>query len=212
MPEFWEENFNDKGEMWGMEPARSALIARDFFLEQFVKNILIPGIGYARNAKPFYEHKMTVTGVEISRTAIELARKHFGHNLTIYHGSVEDWPLDSKKYEGIFCYALIHLLCETERQNLLRKCYEHLVPGGFMIFTAISKNAPSFGKGELVDKDRYELHKGAKIFFYDLAAIKTEFERYGLFEVSSIVENQPMYLIKCRKERGEDTFCSNRKS
>ncbi|WP_258538893.1 hypothetical protein [Flagellimonas abyssi] len=50
MTEFWETAFRDKQEMWGMEPAKSAELTKTFFVENSVKNILIPGIGYGRNA------------------------------------------------------------------------------------------------------------------------------------------------------------------
>jgi hypothetical protein len=69
-----------------------------------------------------------------------------------------------------------------------------------MVFTSITKEAPNFGKGELVGKDTYELHKGAKIFYYDRESVKEEFNDFGLFEITDVNENQPMYLIKCKKE------------
>lgn len=109
-------------------------------------------------------------------------------------------PFDDKKYDGIFCYALIHLLDSKERKRLIQDCYNQLVENGFMVFTAITKNASQYGQGELISKDRYEIHKGAKIFYYDQESVKTEFEKYGLFEIMEVEENQPMYLIKCRKE------------
>lgn len=52
-PEFWESAFTQKQEMWGFEPAKSAVMTRDFFIEKLVKNVLIPGIGYGRNAQVF---------------------------------------------------------------------------------------------------------------------------------------------------------------
>jgi SAM-dependent methyltransferase len=110
MTEFWEQAFVDKQEMWGFEPADSAILAKDFFLGERIKDILIAGIGYGRNAKVFIENEIEVTGIEISKTAIELARKHYGTAMTIYHGSVTDMPFDNKQYDGVFCYALIHLL------------------------------------------------------------------------------------------------------
>src|SRR5690606_5275101 len=106
MTEFWEEAFRNKKDMWGFEPAKSTLLINDFFMEQNVKNILIPGIGYGRNAQIFRDHGMTVTGIEISKTAIDLAHKHFGSDLIIYHGSVTEMPFDEKQYDGIYCYAL----------------------------------------------------------------------------------------------------------
>lgn len=50
---------------------------------------------------------MTVTGIEISETAIQLAEKHFGHTLKIHHGSVTDMPFDHAVYDGIFCHAIV---------------------------------------------------------------------------------------------------------
>lgn len=35
-----------------------------------------------------------IHGIEISQTAIDLAQKHFGNDLTIYHGSVTEMPLE----------------------------------------------------------------------------------------------------------------------
>ena len=66
MTEFWEEAFKDKQEMWGLNPSKSTVLTKDFFVEQKIKNILIPGIGYGRNAKIFVDIGMNVTGIEIS--------------------------------------------------------------------------------------------------------------------------------------------------
>ena len=131
--EFWEKNFVEKQEMWGFEPSRSAVLTKDFFLERSVKDILIPGIGYGRNARIFKDNGMVVTGIEISGTAIEMAKKHYGPDMKICHGSVTDMPFDTCKYDGIFCYALIHLLDSGEREKLVRDCYSQLAENGYLI-------------------------------------------------------------------------------
>ena len=198
-PEFWETNFSDKKEMWGLEPAHSAVLTKDFFLKQAVKNVLIPGIGYGRNAQLFKDNGMEVTGIEISKTAIELARKHYGAEINIYHGSVTNMPFDNRKYDGIFCYALIHLLDATERQKLINDCFNQLTDYGFMVFTAISKDAHTYGQGKLISKDRYEIFDGVNMFFYDRDSIQAEFGSAGLIEITEIEENYPFFLITCKK-------------
>lgn len=198
-PEFWESAFTDKHEMWGFEPAKSAVLTKDFFVQKQVKNILIPGIGYGRNAQIFSDNGITVTGIEISKTAIEMARKHYGPDMIIHHGSVTDMPFDDKKYDGIFCYALIHLLDTNEREKLIHDCYNQLSENGYMVFTVISKDAPTYGQGQFLSKDRYEMFGGVNMFFYDRASIHAEFDKAGLFEISEVTENYPFYLIKCRK-------------
>lgn len=197
--EFWEANFIEKQEMWGFEPSRSAVLTKDFFVEKSIQNMLIPGIGYGRNAQVFRDNGIAVTGIEISKTAIDMARKHYGNDMTIYHGSVVDMPFDTQQYEGIFCYALIHLLDADERKKLINDCYNQLSEGGYMVFTAISKKAHTYGKGKWISKDRYEIFEGVKMFFYDEESIGEEFEDFGLFEITEIEESFPFYLIKCRK-------------
>ncbi len=200
MAEFWETNFREKKEMWGLEPSRSAVWAKDFFIEKAVKNVLVPGMGYGRNAHIFIENGMDVTGIELSKTAIEMAIKRYGSEMAVHHGSVVDMPFDDNRYDGIFCYALIHLLDGDERAKLIRDCYSQLSDRGYMIFTALSKEAHTYGKGKFIGKDRYEVFNGVQLFFYDKASVHAEFDDAGLFEISEIHEDYPFYLIKCRKD------------
>lgn len=197
--EFWESSFIEKQEMWGFEPSNSAILIKDFFVEKSVKNILIPGIGYGRNAQVFRDNGIRVTGIEISKTAIEMAEKHYGNEMTIHHGSVTDMPFDQSLYDGIFCYALIHLLDSSERKKLIRDCYNQLSENGYLVFTAISKEAHTYGKGKFLSEDRYEIHDGVNLFFYDRTSIHAEFDEAGLFEITAITENFPFFLIKCKK-------------
>ena len=201
MPEFWEEAFKDKQEMWGLEPAKSAVLTKDFFVEQKIKNVLIPGIGYGRNAQIFIESGITVTGIEISQTAIDLAQKHFGKDLNIYHGSLTEMPFDNKLFDGIFCYGLIYLLDKGERKKLIQDCFSQLTENRFMVFTAITKDAQTYGQGKQISKDRFEMFGGVTIFFYDKETIEEEFANAGLFEVTEVTENYPFFLIKCRKNK-----------
>ena len=199
MKEFWEENFINKKEMWGFEPARSALLVKDFFVEKGVKNMLIPGIGYGRNAQIFRDNGISVTGIEISKTAIELARKHYGSEMIIYHGSVTNMPFDNKQYDGIFCYALIHLLDSNERAKLIHDCYHQLAQNSYMIFAVVTKKASIYGQGKFISKDRFEIFDKLKMFFYDKDSINEEFGKTGLVEVTEVDDVYPFFLIKCKK-------------
>ncbi len=206
MTEFWESSFRDKQMMWGEEPALSAIFAVDHFELHNVRDVLIPGIGYGRNAKPFLDAGMTVTGIEISLTAIDLAGSVIGLDIPIYHGSVSDMPFDDRQYDGIFCYALIHLLGDAEREKLIRDCFAQLKPGGHMIFTVISKEAPAYGSGTQIGTDRFEMFGGVQLFFYDNVSIQDEFGKYGLVEFRKIDDRSnshgqtlPFFNIVCRK-------------
>jgi len=199
MASIWESMFKDKKELWGFEPSPSTVLIKDFFIEKGIKNILIPGIGYGRNAQIFIENDIKVTGIEISKTAIELASNHFGSELFIHHGSATNMPFDKVQYDGIFCYALIHLLEPSEREKLIQDCYNQLAPNGYMVFVVVSKAAPMYGAGNFISKDQYEVQKGLRLYFYDKTAIVSEFGKAGLIEITEINEGLPFYIVKCQK-------------
>ena len=180
MTEFWETSFKEKQEMWGWEPAGSVRKTLELFRKQNIEDILIPGFGYGRNAKYFIDNGLKVTGIEISETAIDLAKKHFDKNVKIYQGSVTEMPFDKELYDGIFCYSLIHLLNEQDRIKLIEDCFKQLKPNGYMIFVTISKSDFRFGQGTEITKDTFEPWKGLNLFFYDLDSIKADFENFGL--------------------------------
>lgn len=204
MTELWETMFADRQMMvWGPDPTRSALFARDYFAQHGVKDVLIPGIGYGRNAKPFLERGMSVTGIEISETAIALARSQMGLDIPIHHGSVTDMPYDNREYDGVFSYALLHLLDAPARAKLLHDCNRQLRKGGVMIFTVIAKTAPMYGQGPKLGDDWYEIHPGVRMFFYDADSIQREFGKYGELELSEIDEvagsgTFPFINVVCR--------------
>ncbi len=208
MQEFWEKKFREINLIWGLEPSDSALYALDFFRSQGISKILIPGTGYGRNALLFYNNGFQITGIEISGYAIELARNSLKLPFKIHHGSVTGMPYDDETYDGIFCYALLHLLNKRERARFLQNCYSQLRTGGYMIFTVVSKSSAQFGKGKLISKNRYEMDKAINVFFYDVETLKHDFNKFGLAEAFEIdepvkfMENEPpmkMILVKCKK-------------
>jgi SAM-dependent methyltransferase len=209
MTEFWETSFRDKQEMWGWEPADSAIDTLALFKRNGLNKVLIPGFGYGRNAKIFNDQGFKVTGIEISETAIDLAQKHLGDSIKVYHGSVSSMPFDKELYDGIFSYSLIHLLNENERVKLIEECYNQLKPNGYMVFVTISKMDFRFGQGKEISKDTFEPWAGLTLYFYDSDSIKVDFGNYGLIDAEIINEpkadsgdkpSQRFWYIVCKKE------------
>lgn len=205
MPEFWETAFVDKQLMWGHAPTVSALLARDEFVRAGVREVLVPGVGYGRNAKPFLDAGMSVTGIEISDTAISLARSALGLTFPIHHGSVTDMPFDERRYDGVFCFGLLYLLDAPARAKVVADCFAQLSPGGRMIFTVISKRAPMFGQGACLGEDCYERVPGLSMYFYDDASVERAFGSYGMTEAREIDEpahagsTLPFFHVVCAK-------------
>lgn len=209
MSAFWDSSFMEHQAMWGFQATNSAILTKDFFLENDIKDILVPGVGYGRNAQVFMANNIKVTGIEISQRAIAIAREHYTTDLEIFHGSVTDMPFENHLYEGIFCYGLVYLLNPDQRKKMINDCFNQLKPGGWMVFSVISVNSPNYGKGKEVRKDTFEVGKGGQVFFYDTNAVKEEFDNYGLSDFFEIEEqtNAAKYMpsfrfimIKCKKK------------
>ncbi len=193
MIEYWESRFKNEGALWKFEPADSTMIALELFKSERISNILIPGFGYGRNARVFTDAGLNVTGIEISGSAIDLARTN-GINCKIHHGSVTSMPFDNEQYEGIFCYALIHVLNKRERRNFLISCYKQLINNGLMVFILASKQTSLYGNGKFLSKDRYELSKGLKVYFYDSDSVLKEFSDFEMIVCNDIEE--PVKFMK----------------
>ncbi|MDP3434785.1 MAG: class I SAM-dependent methyltransferase [Bacteroidota bacterium] len=208
MSEFWDNKFQKIGTNWSFEPTDSAIQTSKLFTENNLKTVLIPGVGFGRNARPFLETGIEVTGIEISKTASDLAREN-GLDFPIHHGSVLKMPLGKEKYDGIFCFALLHLFNQTDRRKIMQKCLDQLQDGGWMVFVVASDKNKLFGKGKFVSNNRFMIEKGLTVFFYDSVSIQKEFSPFGLVEsreidepVKHIENEEPMkfWLVVCRKK------------
>jgi hypothetical protein len=104
--------------------------------------------------------------------------------------------------------GILHVagICKMDKRKFVVNC--QLKPGGFMIFSAVSKKDALFAKGKPAGKDRFEVTKGANLFFYDTASVNKEFSKYGLMDFFEIEEpvkfcrNLPSMkftIIKCKK-------------
>jgi len=50
---YWEKTYKEEGTLWSFESCDSAIISADYFHEKGIKKMLVLGVGYGRNTKPF---------------------------------------------------------------------------------------------------------------------------------------------------------------
>ena len=174
MTKFWEERFREEGKIWGDIPSRTAEYAIGLFRKAGVRNVLVPGSGYGRNAEAFARAGFGVTGIEISGTAISLAR-HGCSTVRYHHGSVLEMPFDDSMYDGIYCFNVLHLLRKNDRVLFLKRCLEQLKVGGVMFFVVFSDKEPSFGTGRMVEENTFESKPGREVHYYSEEDLVSEF-------------------------------------
>lgn len=200
MCDFWENSFQKHQTMWGFEPVPSAKETAELFVRRGIQKVLIPGFGYGRNAKVFIDAGLSVDGIEISQTAIDLAKKEEFPRTTLFHGSVENMPFSSEMYGGIYCYALLHLLNENERTNFLQNCFNQLAEKGILIIVTLSTNDFRYGKGLPISENQYRTEHGVDLYFHSREQVEKDFLPFGLKEAKQIVEGEQIFwMIACQK-------------
>jgi SAM-dependent methyltransferase len=181
MNSFWEERFNEEGRIWGDTPSRTVEYAIGLFGEAGVHEVLVPGSGYGRNAVAFARAGFLVTGIEISTTAVTLARQNT-QGVRYHHGSVLDMPFDDSMYDGIYCFNVLHLFRKTDRALFLARCKEQLKEKGVMFFVMFSDREPSYGTGRLVEENTFESKPGREVHYYSEEDLVSEFRNFEILE------------------------------
>lgn len=189
MSEYWEKRYGSGGKVWGSTPSGTAIQASEVFRNNNVKEVLVIGSGYGRNANYFYEEGFTVEGIEYTNEGIDIARTD-NPNINYYHDSAFNMPLREAKYDAVYCYNVLHLFVESERNKLIELCREVVKPNGLLYFTSFSENEASYGNGEEIEWHTFETKKGKPIHFYDEKDIISAFQSYELIETDLYTEHE----------------------
>ncbi len=181
MNTFWEERFRDEGRIWGDSPSRTATYAIELFKKAGVREVLVPGSGYGRNAEAFARAGFSVTGIEISTTAVNFARQN-AQGIRYHHGSVSDMPFDDSVYDAICCFNVLHLFRKKERMEFLQKCRDQLKDGGVMFFAVFPEKEPGYGRGRMVEEHTFGSKPGREVHYYTTEDLVSGFQALEVLE------------------------------
>lgn len=148
MRERWEESFEEQiaTQAYNTLPAEAIIRAVSYFLRDRFSNDELKGLRYLEmgcGAGPnlvWLAHKgITVSGVDISPTALDLTRQNledagFGDRIgDLIEGSVVDVPLQSESFDGIIEASVFQHLTRTDRPRAFNEVKRLLKPGGLFV-------------------------------------------------------------------------------
>ena len=181
MNEYWEKRYRSEGRIWGESPSRTAEHALELFRKNKVKKVLVPGSGYGRNTRLFSSSGFEVTGIEISPIACAMARE-FDTLSRFYNASALDMSFLSEKYDGIYCFNVLHLFREEERKLFIQQCVDRVKNNGLMFFTVFSEKEESYGKGREVEKNTFESKPGRPVHYFTDEDLREHFKSMEILE------------------------------
>ena len=183
--EYWDGRYTAEGKIWGESPSLSAHKALEIFLANNVKSVLVPGSGYGRNTKLFSTAGMAVTGIEISETAFKMAGQ-FDPQSRFYMDTVLDMSFDHRRYDAIYCFNVLHLFRQPERELFLKQCLAKLKPRGLAFFTVFSNEESTFGQGNEIEPNTFESRLNRPVHYFTEDDLKTHFHEFKIIEIGSI--------------------------
>jgi SAM-dependent methyltransferase len=183
--EYWESRYLGEGKIWGESPSKSASAALQWFLAKHVKTVLVPGSGYGRNTRLFSTAGLDVTGIEISQTALKMAGQ-FDPRSKFYLGSVLDMSFDNRRYDAIYCFNVLHLFRQPERELFLNRCLGKLKKQGLAYFTVFSEKESTFGQGTATEPDTFESKPGRPVHYFSEPDLRQQFHWFEIIETGTI--------------------------
>ncbi len=187
MSEYWEKRYAKEGRIWSDNPSRTVDKANDFFQKEGLRKILIPGSGYGRNADYFASRAYDVTGIEISKTALALARKS-NSNVRLFQGSILDVTFQNEWFDGIYCFNVLHLFLAADRKVFIHKCYDFLRPFGLAFFVVFSELEANYGKGRQIEENTFETKPGRPAHYFTEEDLLANFKDFQILETGLIEE------------------------
>jgi SAM-dependent methyltransferase len=188
MKDYWQKRYLKGGKIWGIAPSKSVEHALGLFQERNAKRILVPGAGYGRNSKLFSGNNFDVVGIEISDDACIIAKNHDPDTKFIV-GNVLDMPFDNESYDAIYCYNVLHLFLQDERNLFLKKCYSKLNADGLVYFVVFSEKEKSHGKGKEIETNTYESKPGRSIHYFSEEDLINHFKDFSVIQ-TGIMEDK----------------------
>jgi SAM-dependent methyltransferase len=182
---YWEERFSKEGKIWGESPSKSAYEAIKYFHKYDINSVLVPGSGYGRNTKLFSSAGFKVTGVEISKTAFNLA-KQFDYQSQFYNGTVLNMSFVPGQYDAIYCFNVLHLFHQHEREQLIQECASKLKQYGIAYFIVFSNEETSFGQGKETEPDTFESKPGRPAHYFTEDDLRKHFHDFEIIKIGTI--------------------------
>jgi SAM-dependent methyltransferase len=173
----WQQYYEDRGYgLWGLSPSPAARILAEAILNGNSRRserveIVDWGCGYGRDSLYFLELGFDVIGIDVSRTAVALARAaykqrqkngipligsasfHAGDLRSVFKSRV------GQKVCAFFSNRVLHLLCETDFRDATRQAVRCLEPGAYFCVAARSRDDFNSAVMEWVPGREQELAK-----------------------------------------------------
>jgi len=158
----WESEYSQKSKLWTGSAVKLPDLPKG-------TEVLELGCGNGKTLAAMVKKEWHITAVDISSTAILLARKaivdRYEH-VKLMEADIMSLPLEPSNFDAVFCYHVLGHLVSKDREKALNEVKRVLKPGGKLFIQEFSMNDLRFGKGEEIEPNAFLNQNGILTTFF----------------------------------------------
>ncbi len=190
----WEKDYKMRGELW-----RGPFLSFSFqnYLPAGAK-VLELGCGDGKTLTSLITSGFKVTGIDVSPSAIKLARKKVGRKAKLVVGDVCGLPFSHGSFDAVVAVHVLDHLTASERRKAVIEINRVLKKGGLLFFEGFSQNDFRFANGVVVEKNTFRRKNNVWYHYFSVAEVKRMFKGFEVVEVrEECVEKTRQKVKRC---------------
>lgn len=198
----WDERYAEGGALWGHFPAVSAEETWWRLRSTRANRILVAGCGYGRHCAYFARRGFDTTGLDASRTAIEMAHEAArvdGLEIVYSCASATRMPFPDASFDAVYDHALLHHLTEDDRAQAVAEYRRVLRPNGLLVVSVLSIDDPDCGLGPELEPGTFRGADGRLEHFFGPGELTALLEGFEVDSVIPITEEADQWSDEPRR-------------
>ncbi|MFH0713092.1 MAG: class I SAM-dependent methyltransferase [Candidatus Micrarchaeota archaeon] len=190
----WEKEYRAKGKLW-----RGVGDSFDFALLPRGCKVLELGCGDGKTLSSLVSRGFKVTGIDISPSAVELAKEKVGKKAKLIVGDVCDLPFAANSFDAVVAVHVLDHLSEKERKVAVSEIQRVLKKGGVLFFEGFSKQDFRFAKGIEIERNTFRRGNNVWYHYFSLVEAKRLFSKFKLVEAKEKVDARSVAGLKVNR-------------
>ena len=163
-----------------------------------MRRLLDAGCGNGRHLVFFAEQGLESYGVDLSQTAIGMAKEWLvrkGLKAHVSVGDIAGLPFEDNYFDVIVSFGVLDHVPFAMAKGMMRELVRVLTDGGYIYLSLRSTDDAEFGRGEAVERNTYVLQKGYEQgiiqHYFDIAQIDELLTGFSVFDIEEHEQRFP---------------------
>ena len=162
--------------------------------------ILEVGCGNGKTALALYKKGFSVTGVDLSGSAVEMCRELLPDSGEFIRASVTDLPFDDGTFDGAAAFHVLEHLTDDEMRLADRELFRALRPGSHLLVRCFAKGDMRSEKGERIDDSSFIRGNGILYHYYDESGLMEAMQQLECVSIATKEEPTRFGTVRRRIE------------